>query len=48
MKKITCIKEYFERNGGRQVSLEELKALSDKDRQELAELAAREMGVELE
>ena len=45
---IKAIKVYFEADGGRRVSLNELKALSSKERTELAELAAKELGVELE
>lgn len=44
---IKAIKVYFEQDDGRRVSLDELKTLSLKDRQELAELAAVELGVKL-
>jgi len=50
MEKITrlaAIKKYFG-EGHRPVELAELKVLSKEERQELAEGAAKEMGIELE
>ncbi|GEM_PF-5334260 len=38
-----AIKKFFEANGGRKVSLEELKSLTDAERKELGELAAIEL-----
>lgn len=48
MTKFKAIKTFFEADGGRRVGMDELKALSEKDRQELGELAAKELGVELD
>lgn len=52
--RITLIKSFFERadaitpSGGRKVEMNELKALSAKDREELAVMIAKETGVSLE
>ena len=48
MKTIEAIKVFFEKGNGRKVTMEELKALSAAERAELAQLAAKELGVELE
>ncbi len=48
MNRIAAIKMYFGAPGYPPVTTAELKALSASDRQELAEGAARELGVELE
>jgi len=45
--RVKAIKLFFEKDGGRKVTVQELKDLSQADRQELAELAAKELGVEL-
>ena len=48
MTKMKAIKAYFEASPhGRKVTLDELKALPDADRIELASLAAAELGCEL-
>ncbi len=45
--RIKTIKDFFEADNGRKISMEEFKALNEEDKQELAELAAIELGVEL-
>lgn len=45
--KMQAIKTFFESEGGRKVTMEEMKALTPEDRTELAELAARALRVEL-
>ncbi len=45
--KVAAIKRYFELDGGRQLKMDELKQLTAEDREELAKLAAKELGVEL-
>ena len=47
MSKMKAIREYFEKDNGRKVSLAELKALTPEDREELSTLAATELGIEL-
>ena len=53
MGRIEAIKTFFERkdsispNGGRKVSMTEFKALEQADREELSQLAAAELGVEI-
>ena len=47
LNRIQVIKRFFERDGGRPVSLQEMKELTREDRIELAELAAKELGVEV-
>jgi hypothetical protein len=47
MSKLKAIRNYFEADGGRKVTLSELKALTTEDKDELAPLAAAELGVEL-
>jgi hypothetical protein len=45
LKKVEAIKRYFESDPhGRKVTMDELKALSTEERQELAEMAATAMG----
>lgn len=50
MKRMTAIKTFFERadrispEGGRKITMDELKALNSDERAELAILAARELG----
>lgn len=52
--KMTAIKRYFERtddlapNGGKPCGMQELKALTQEDRNELAILAAKELGEDLQ
>jgi hypothetical protein len=48
MKPLECIRKFFEGNGGRTVTVAEVKALSGEERKMLAALAAKELGVELE
>lgn len=49
MKALTAIKRYFEQEPhGRKVPMDELKSLSNEDRQELGAFAAKELGVELD
>lgn len=48
MNRIAVLKAYFGSEGYPPVTTAELKALSAQERQELAEGAAKEMGVELE
>lgn len=48
MSRVTAIKTFFERDGGRRVTLDELRALNDAERQELAELCAKELGQPLD
>ncbi len=48
MNRMKAIRTFFESDGGRKVSMDEMKALTVEDRKELAELAAKELGVELE
>lgn len=45
---IEAIKTFFEANGGRKVTMDELKALSRAERDELGSLAAAEMGVTIQ
>ena len=45
---VGVIRMFFEADGGRRVSLKELQALAIEERQELAQLCAKELGVELE
>ena len=45
MGRIEAIKTFFESKGGRKVEMAELKALSQAEREELATLAAVELGV---
>lgn len=44
---IEAIKTYFEQNGGRKVTMTELKELTAADRAELGQLAAKELGFEI-
>jgi hypothetical protein len=51
MKGIPAIKQYFGDNSdghGRKVTMDEMKALSPKDRRELGELSCKALGVEYE
>ena len=54
MSRVTAIKTFFERqddiapSGGRKVTMDELRLLSNDDREELAELAARELGTTID
>ena len=41
-----AIKKFFEADGGRRLSMEELKALTHEERQELGELSAKALGEE--
>jgi len=47
MTSVKAIRAYFEAEGGRKMTLKELRALSIEERQELAALYAKELGVEL-
>jgi len=47
MSRIKAIKTFFEKDGGTKVTMGELKDLSKDDREELARLAAAELGVEI-
>jgi len=47
MGRIEVIKTFFEKDGGRKVQMAELKALSQDEREELASLAAKELGFPL-
>lgn len=44
---VQSIKRYFEADGGRPVGMQEFRALTPADRQELAEMCAKALGVEL-
>jgi hypothetical protein len=44
---VQALKAFFEADGGRPLTLEELKKLTSEERRELAELAAKAMGIEL-
>lgn len=48
MSRIAAIRKYFERDGGRKLSMDELRMLTTQDRHELGQLAARELGVTLD
>jgi len=48
MSRIKAIKTFFEMDGGRKVSMAELKKLSSGDKDELGMLACIELGCELE
>lgn len=48
MKKFEAIRQFFAKDGGRPVNISELKEMKAEDRNELAELAAKELGVELD
>lgn len=41
---VAAIKKYMELNGDRSVTMEEMKALSKEERDELGALAAKELG----
>lgn len=43
MSNVTAIKAFFEANNGRKVSMEEMKALSIEERQELGDLCRAEL-----
>lgn len=45
--RIQVIKRFFEADGGKKLGMQELKALSNEDKDELATLAAKELGVEV-
>ncbi|MHC4175916.1 MAG: hypothetical protein ACYSWU_00305 [Planctomycetota bacterium] len=45
---LAALKKYMEADGGRKVSLAELKKLSSEERRELGLLAAEELGVKIE
>lgn len=45
---VAAIKRYFEADGGRKLGMDELKALSASDRQELGEACAKALGCELQ
>lgn len=47
MQKMEAIKAFFAQDGGRPVTVGELKALTSDDRTELANLAAKALDVEL-
>lgn len=47
MTAVQVLKLFFEADGGRPFTVTELKALTSEERRELAELAAKAMGVEL-
>jgi hypothetical protein len=47
MSNTQAIKVYFEKDGGRTVTLQEMKELTRDDRQELGALAAKELGAEI-
>ncbi len=42
-----AIKTFFEKEGGRRVTFQEINALSREEREELGSLAAAELGVEI-
>ena len=45
---VAAIKRYFEADGGRPVTMTEFRELSSEARQELGEMAAKALGMELE
>jgi hypothetical protein len=47
MTRIKAIKTFFEAGGGRKVSMQEMKKLTDEDKGELGKLACNELGAEL-
>jgi len=47
MTRIKAIKTFFEASGGRKVSMQEMKKLTDEDKDELGKLACNELGAEL-
>ncbi len=48
MSRVKALREFFEADGGRRLSMEELKNLPPEDRKELGDLAAEALGVEIE
>ncbi len=44
---VQAIRMYFAKDGGREVTLAEMKELTREDRAELGALAAKELGVEI-
>jgi hypothetical protein len=54
MSKVKAIRDFFQREdeiapeGGRKVNLQELKELSDEDKDELGTLCAEQLGAEIE
>ena len=47
MTSVRAIRAFFEKDGGRRMALAELQALTLEERQELAALCAKELGVEI-
>ena len=47
MTRIKAIKTFFEADGGRKVSMQEMKKLTDDDKNELGQLACKELGFEM-
>jgi hypothetical protein len=47
MTRIKAIKTFFEASGGRKVGMQEMKKLTDEDKDELGKLACNELGVQL-
>jgi hypothetical protein len=47
MTSVQAIRAFFEKDGGRRMALAELQALAIGERQELAALCAKELGVEV-
>jgi hypothetical protein len=48
MTRVKALREFFEQDGGRRLTMEELKDLPKEDREELGNLAAEALGVEIE
>ena len=48
MTRVQAIKTFFESDGGRKVTMDEIKALTPDDRAELATLAAEKLGATLD
>lgn len=48
MTTIAAIKAFFEADGGRKISMDEMRALTSDERAELGQLCAKALGVELD
>jgi hypothetical protein len=48
MTNAAAIKTFFEKDGGRKITMQELKDCSPADRQELGKLAAEQLGVTIQ
>jgi len=45
---VGAIKRYFEEKGGRKITMQEMRELSQTDREEMGAMAAKALGLEIE